>query len=218
MRCGTEGEFLCIECLPALSYKAPSCIVCGKLVPARNMVIPGRTCMGCRKKSYIYAFISPFLYEEKPIRDLIHLFKYKRIASLAEVFARCIFFYLGHFSIAFKRDLVLIPIPLHPSRERVRGFNQSVLLADEIARILDVSIGSDFLIKIKSTKNQIELTAEKRENNILGAFAVMSREQIKNKTIVLIDDVKTTGATLEEAARVLKEAGAKRVWAVTIAH
>ncbi|MBI2053434.1 MAG: ComF family protein [Candidatus Sungbacteria bacterium] len=112
----------------------------------------------------------------------------------------------------------MIPIPLHKSRERVRGFNQSRLIAQECARSLRRPLHTDILHKTKKTAPQMELLREARLTNLAGAFTVSSADAIRNRTCILIDDVKTTGATMESAARTLKDAGAGKIWAITIAR
>jgi ComF family protein len=125
------------------------------------------------------------------------------------------------FKVNFPKNFVVIPLPLHKNRKRIRGFNQAELIAVGFISAVSSSrliLEPNLLVRTKNTKPQVELSGEERRQNIVGAFAVSDPNVVKNKTILLVDDVKTTGATLEEAARVLKEAGAKRVWAMTAAH
>lgn len=216
--CRKEGVLFCPGCRSLRREIPPSCLVCKKLVPARKRTPPGRTCASCRKKSLIYAFISPFSYSDKVVRDLVHSLKYNRVRALDAVLAELIYEHLKRFRVAVSRDSVIIPVPLYKSRERVRGFNQAELIARALAERIGAEVEGGILQKIKKTKPQIELGAEERRRNIIGSFSVKNSERVRAKTILLLDDVKTTGATLEEAARVLKEAGAKRVWAITVAH
>ena len=107
---------------------------------------------------------------------------------------------------------------MHRSRKRVRGFNQSELIAARLSSLINLRAENHILRKNKKTAPQVGLSGEKRRNNIIGSFSVSNPESVKNKNVILVDDVKTTGATLEEAARVLKNAGAGKIWAVTVAH
>jgi len=224
LRCKQEGSFFCKMCESTLTFIPPPCIVCGKLVPASRdgRVVPGRTCEYCAQKSFIYAFLSPFSYDEQTVRELIHALKYYRVTALAEVLAGLLCKYLLLHQINIPGEAVIIPIPLYPSRRRTRGFNQAELIAEKL--IMCFREGSrppcdlQALKRVKNTSSQVELSGEKRKSNVSEAFAVTNKDLIKDKTIILVDDVKTTGATLEEAARVLKEAGAKRIWAITLAH
>lgn len=242
--CRDEGLFLCGRCIEKLPMIPPSCIVCKKLKPGnttsavptavgtktnvaevdipgkppRPLVTAGRTCRACREKSDIFAFFSPFLYDNELVRDLIHRLKYQRVRPIHTELAGLLVRSLNYFLVCLPPEAIIIPIPLYPSRERVRGFNQSRLIAQALCTTLGVAHRPDILRKIKKTAPQMELSAEKRRTNIIGTFAVADAAVVKDKTITLFDDVKTTGATLQEAARVLKDAGAKKIWAITVAH
>ena len=217
-KCQKEGKFLCNLCEKSLIRVPPKCFGCGKLSPGTRRIPQGRTCLSCRDKTYIYAFISPFLYREEPVRELIHNLKYMRVYAISNVLAKLLYTYMQYFTILFPKNSVIIPMPLHSRRERTRGFNQSLLIAKSLADTLDIPICSGVLRRTINTKPQIEFRAAERRQNIIGAFSVTLPEKIKNKTVILLDDVKTTGSTLEEAARVLKDAGAQKIWAITVAH
>ncbi len=192
------------------------------MVPGKGRVNPGRTCDSCQKYSSIYLFLSPFSYDHESIRSLIHALKYQRVRTLAKVFGQLLADYSLMFKVVFPEELLVIPLPLHNRRKRIRGFNQSELISKEFiiqaGSPRGFSIDTDTLLRVKNTKPQVELSGEERRQNMADAFAVSQPDLVKNKTVLLMDDVKTTGATLEEAARALKEAGAKKVWAITVAH
>jgi len=109
------------------------------------------------------------------------------------------------------------PIPLHPSKLRERGFNQSLLLAEQLCRNFDKKLRPDVLLKVRQTKNQAELSQKERWTNMEGAFRIKRSEKVSGKNILLIDDLLTTGATASEAARALKENGAQKVAVYTLA-
>ena len=117
-----------------------------------------------------------------------------------------------------KENSLLAPIPLSKSRERWRGFNQATLLANELSRFLKIPLLNNNLIKIKKTQPQVELKREQREENIKGAFKLKNPQKVRGKRIFLVDDVFTTGSTMEECARVLKKAGGKEVWGIVVAR
>ena len=121
----------------------------------------------------------------------------------------------------FERSLasvVIIPIPLSPKRLRQRGYNQSELIGHFLSDRLSVRMKADILIKIKDTPSQVEIKDRKeRLKNLQGAFAVKNPEEIKDKIVILVDDIITTGATLNEAKKVLKQAGAGKVFGVAAA-
>lgn len=192
---------------------APQCIVCG------SRSLDGVTCDGCREKTELRRVWAPFSYKDEVIRNALHIYKYGRAQELAEP--------LGVFLIsALKRSFplrmkntVIIPIPLHWRRKRERGFNQSELLAKRVGAAFQIPVSVDSLIRTRNTPPQIKMEDdEQRKANITNAFSVKNPETIQDKTVLLIDDVATSGSTLEEAARILRESGARTVWAATVAH
>ena len=138
--------------------------------------------------------------------------------EIAPLLADMIASHLSRMKVAPPKDALIAPIPLHKSRERERGFNQSLLIANALGGALGIEVRRDLVTKIKKTAPQMQLHREERLKNLLGTFIVPNPASVLKRTIVLVDDVKTTGATIEEAARVLRHAGAKRVWAITAAH
>lgn len=215
--CGTEGLFLCEMCGNKLLRIAPKCFVCKKLVPASGQITPGRTCVGCQKKTDIYAFFSPFSYDDPLIRTLIHSLKYQRAKSIAPVLGELLEQNCRYFGFALPRDVVIIPIPLHPKKHRVRGFNQSEAIAASLMSSYGKpKVDSVSLQRVRHTNAQVELTGEERRKNMENAFEC--KEKIAAKSVILVDDVRTTGATLEAAAMALKKAGVKKIWALTVAH
>lgn len=196
----------------------PACFGCGLLVPKRKRIPPGRTCSSCRRKSHIYAFLSPLSYKDELVQKLIHSLKFERLRGAGVMLGEILAEYSKFQGVKFGPSSVVVALPLHPARERTRGFNQSLIIARILSERLDVRLEEGALERTKKTKPQTGLGSEERKKNVLGSFAVTRPETVKGRAVILVDDVKTTGATLEEAARVLKEAGAKRVWAVTVAH
>ena len=125
---------------------------------------------------------------------------------------------MSYYGITLPPQSILMPIPLHPRKERVRGFNQALLLAQDIRAHTSIPLDAHTLIRIASTPPQTTLSAQSRRENVEHIFSLRDQDKVRGKTIILVDDVKTTGATLEQAARVLKQAGAKEIWAITFAH
>jgi ComF family protein len=150
-------------------------------------------------------------------RDTHHTLKYKRRPEIAPVLGRIMFLYLKRTLQGENVDAIL-PIPLHSRRERKRGFNQAELIAEEVAHLAHIPLIPEVLVRIRSTKPQTDLPPEKRRQNVAGAFALRFAEPILGKTLLLIDDVYTTGNTVNEASRVLKEGGASRVCVLTFAR
>jgi ComF family protein len=112
---------------------------------------------------------------------------------------------------------VVIPVPLHKQRLKERGFNQSLLLAREVARVFGLEVDYRSLKRIRPTRPQVDLKPDERKKNVKGAFDVKSPERVRGRRVLLVDDVFTTGATVSECARVLKKAGAE-VYVLTLAR
>lgn len=159
-------------------------------------------------------------YQNSLIKNLIQQFKYEPfIKELAKTLASLI---IEHFQLLDNKpdffDFVLIPVPLDKKRLKWRGFNQAEELAKELSCFLKIPLLNNALIKTKETLPQVELSEEARKKNIKGVFLVKERELIQNRKIILVDDIFTTGLTMEECAKVLKIAGAKKVWGVVVAR
>jgi len=131
--------------------------------------------------------------------------------------ARLMFIRMQEDFVSFSFNYI-IPVPLHPSRQRRRGYNQAEIVSNELAPLIKLPVLSDLLRRVKSTRKQTELADEDRYLNVKDAFAINDPVPISDKKILLLDDVYTTGSTLNAAARPLKLAGAARVVAFTFAH
>jgi len=158
-------------------------------------------------------------YDDEPLRALIHALKFQGITGAAEPLAKILAKYVTRLKLnPGLRDHVVTSIPLSPQRARSRGFNQSVLIASSLAKTLDLPFEERLLSRVQHRKPQsdTEDIFERREN-IKGCFAITPGADIQNKKIVLVDDVTTSGTTFTEAARVLKTAGAKKIFALACA-
>jgi len=149
-------------------------------------------------------------------RKLIHQFKYQKKIPLGKRLAES----LGR-TVTQEREFLncelVLPVPLHRARYRERGFNQSDILAEGVAEKTGLPLINDVLKRRKHTRDQTHLDAQQREANVKDAFVVVQPERVSQKKVILVDDVITTGATLNECARTLLEAGAKSILAVTLA-
>ncbi len=159
---------------------------------------------------------SPLSYSEKT-SQIIHHFKYNNKSSIGKQLGKIIAEYLSNFPIIKEIDLI-IPIALHSRRERERGFNQSNLLAEVIAEYLHIPLSTKSLKRIRYTTSQTNLNPEQRRHNVAKAFQIVKPELIKNKSILLIDDVYTTGATMSACAEELYKVGAKMVSGATVSR
>lgn len=209
--CGDEGFHLCPACQLGLRTHAPACPICKK----RNF--SGILCVSCRPPGGLRRFLAPYSYRDPIVRELIHTYKYGGVRELASSFADDITAFLSSYGIRPRRAMLLVPVPLARSRQRERGFNQSLLLARELSGRLGLAV-APALKRIRATQPQIDMDShDRRRANVAGAFRAADAEAVRNKSVILVDDVSTSGATLTEASRALREAGAKSVWGIAIA-
>jgi len=152
------------------------------------------------------------------VKDIILLYKYRHFRPLGIDLARFAKRTLGEDEGLWWGLEAIVPVPLHPRRRRERGFNQAQVIAAELARLKGIESVDDALVKVKNVPPQTSLPARDRRRNIRGAFRVKKNEKIKGRTILLLDDVYTTGSTLRECSLALKKSGAKDVRALTIAQ
>jgi len=197
--------------------------------------IGGHTHPKCFKKDSLNGLTSVFAYKGL-IKKAITKLKYKFISDIAddlvEVFLSSCGEDITFSSYCQKEKPILVPIPLHPSRLRWRGFNQSELLGKMIAQNLGLNFMPEILVRIKNTKPQMKLSEKERQENIRGAFMLNSPARnaahsvagghlpfpIIHSPFIIFDDVWTSGATIKEAGKILKQNGAKKVWGLTIAR
>lgn len=213
--CKKEGAFLCNACLQNLfrEIEVQKCPVCS----FRNF--SGLLCRTCRKKCQLTRFLYCFNYKNKIIREAIHAFKYDSVKELGDSLSNFLINLVLSQKIPLKKTMLVLPVPLHPAKLRQRGFNQSEIMASIFARYFGLKIIPDNLTRIKNTDPQIEMPDFKnRRENISNAFKVKRPEEFSGKKIILIDDVSTSLSTLDEAAEVLRNAGAKSVWGLVVAR
>ena len=187
----------------------PLCPHCGKPQPS------GILCPGCVSgQAEIDGIRSPFRFDGA-IRQAIHQLKYKNLRAIAVLLASLLHDYLVTNPVPGE---VLVPVPLHQKRLRERGYNQSRLLAQELGKLINLPVADDCLIRQKHTSPQTRApTVDERRSNVVDAFACRSH-RLKDKQVLLIDDVATSGATLDACAAALKPAGAVSVWGLVLAR
>jgi competence protein ComFC len=217
VQCKKFGEYICADCFSRLSFTVEHiCLVCNK--PA----IDGRTHPVCLGKYTIDGAFASVTYTGV-VKKLVYQFKYKPfIQDLQHTLSDLLYegiIQQEQFHRLLQKDPVLIPIPLHPEKERQRGYNQARLLADNLGKRLNLATIS-VLKRIKKTHIQADLPREKRQENMHDAFTYERNAQIEvsGRTILLLDDIITTGSTMMEACKVLKKNGAKTVWGIALAH
>lgn len=207
--CGKVGDFICIKCSKKLSRLLPPvCQRCGK--PESS----GAYCRECWGKHNDLNMIRSVFVFEGTIRSAIHEFKYRNLRSIAGCLSRYMADYFLEQHLAAD---VLLPVPMHENRLKRRGYNQSELLAGRIAGIISVPARGDLLRRVRDNKPQTRTAcAEERRSNMRDAFACTSSE-VSGKDVVIIDDVCTSGATLEACAAALKLKGANKISGFTLA-
>lgn len=224
--CGQWGQYFCPDCLNYLPFlKETICPLCAK--PS----FYGLAHLGCLRKSpfSLDGLLSAFSYKGIIKKALIKL-KYHFITDLAEGILELMISFLPENSVFYQlccqKNVLLISLPLTKKRYNWRGFNQTELLTELLARNLNLPFTANLLVKIKETKPQAKLKKEERKKNIQKAFALnqfikkkeVKKIQQKFSQILLFDDIWTTGATLKEAAKVLKKNGFEKVWGLTLAR
>ena len=215
--CGKEGAWLCQDCLSILEIRdIASCSVC------LRRVIDFKVCPSCKNKTGLAGLFWALSYEKPLVKKIIHQYKYEPlIRELAQPLANII---ISHLLLVeadknnFLNDFVLVPLPLHAKRKKWRGFDQAQELSKEIGNYFDIPVLDNILTRQKETPPQAELGKEEREKNIKDAFLCKNKNLITGKKIFLVDDVYTTGATMQEATKILKSAGAKEIWGLVIAR
>jgi ComF family protein len=204
------------------------CGICGERLATGRDVSPSdgiARCGECLRLEPMFARAAAYGSYEGGLRELIHLLKYEQVRPAANVLGRMLGEAILTLVPAFgELPPMLIPVPLHASKLRQRGFNQSELIARAALksatalRAKSLSVHTSLLERIRNTDSQTGLTRYQRLRNIRGAFAVPRPDAIAGRDILLVDDVFTTGTTISECARVLRRAGATRVLAATVAR
>ena len=216
--CGKIGAYLCPDCRKQVVLVATNecvCPVCDR------KALGGATHPRCRSRCSLDGLTS-FFYYTTVMRELIRSIKYRFVSDmvipLIDLIPPALF---GLLPMSKTEPSIIVPIPLHPSRLRFRGFNQAEKFGAILSSKLQVPMRTDMLIRTKKTDPQVSMKdRDKRLNNMEGVFAVRPEATpgLQNTGIFLLDDVFTTGATIRAAAKILKRNGAKFVWAVTIAR
>lgn len=206
--CKGEGSWLCDGCLrPLFLERAPSCADCDRLTS------DGRYCRFHADDHATKGLIYVGSFAPGPLREAIHVLKYNYVRELSKPLGWLLQRRLGTYPIV--EEAIVVPVPLHKDRQLERGFNQAELIAKELI----YPVYTDLLVRWRKTKPQAVLTHAKRAANVSGVFGVKKEKSalIAKKTVILLDDVATTGSTLDSAAAILKKAGAKAVWGAVIA-
>ena len=213
---GNAGRYVCWDCRAGIDIvAAPFCECCGD--PAEGRVEQRFTCSFCARQKPHFELARSAARYRKPLDTVLQSFKYRFAtclnADLLPLLAACVNTHYGHVRFDGVTD-----VPLHPLKERIRTYNQSRLLARGLAGIAEAGRFISCLRRVRPTPTQTGLSARARRINVKDAFEPTKREWIEGRTLLLVDDVMTTGATVNECARTLKMAGAAGVYVVTVAR
>ena len=209
--------FFCTACWQNIHpLRQPACARCDQpfVSEAATAYTPDHQCQDCQQRPPAFQrawTLFPYL---PPLREAICSFKYRGKHTLAKPLARLMISVLPH---EIDVDMI-IPVPLHPTRLREREFNQSLLLADQLGRHMARPVSATNLVRVSATDPQTTLTRQARLKNLRKAFDVRRPQDLKEKRILLVDDVFTTGTTLNECAKALRQAGSGPVFALTLAR
>jgi competence protein ComFC len=211
--CGKENEYICPACRKSLkAIVPPVCLRCGRPILPEEKRQEG--CQGCINwQNSLDGLRAPFLFESL-VRDAVHELKYNNFRAISCEMARLMYEYFRKNPIPGD---VLVPVPLHYNKLHDRGYNQSTLLVKEFGRLCGLPVIEKSLVRMKYTPAQARSVGVKeRQENVSGAF--FCRDYcLRGKKVILIDDVSTSGATLNACASALKEKGTETVWGLTFA-
>jgi len=218
---------VCDECLSAMRpISGDLCSVCGERLPEPCAIAEIESkirCALCQRAQPPFVKAAAYGSYEGGLRELIHLLKYEQVRPAASVLGRMLAEAIAELAPLFQNDqAILVPVPLHARKFRQRGFNQSELIARAAVKIMaaemPLQLESGALERCRETQSQIGLSRHQRRVNMRGAFAVTRQQEITGRTVLLVDDVYTTGTTASECARVLRRAGASKVFVATVAR
>lgn len=205
--CEKEGFCLCPKCFKKIKIqKTPLCIYCGKIA---NKGL----CQTCSSKTPLTGVLVGCKYSGL-VKEIIHRYKYDGDKELANPLCEILLEKLNEKK--FNSETLITSVPLHKKRQNYRGFNQSEIIARKIARSAGINY-EKLLGRKVFNQPQMTLSRRARKENLLGAFSSLGAD-LHGKTIIVVDDVCTTGATLEECAKTLRKSGARQVWGLVIAH
>lgn len=215
---------VCRDCLSSMRPMSGStCSICGERIQSPYTLVQqsAALCLLCRHAAPPFAKAAAYASYSGGLRELIHLLKYDQIRPAANVLGRMLGEVISGLEPLFgENEIVVIPVPLHSSKRRQRGFNQAEMIARAALKSFrhPMALHCDVLERRRATESQIGLTRHQRRENMRGAFLVARPELVEEREVLLVDDVFTTGTTVSECARVLRRAGASKVYVATVAR
>lgn len=210
---------VCVDCLHnVVPLTGASCEICGEALA--GAALNQQTCAACVDLRPHFVRATAYGAYDTELRELIHLLKYARVESAAKALGELLAEAIQKLG-PMADDVLVIPVPLYRSKRRERGFNQAELIARAAMKknaFPGLKLATDVLARTRPTVSQIGLTRPQRVENMRGAFRVVHPNKVVGSSVILVDDVLTTGTTASECARVLRRAGAEKVWVATVAR
>jgi ComF family protein len=220
---------ICDQCVDGVTTQSMTlCVRCGEALDmegvryAGQFPVEGLVCSPCRMVPPEFERAVAYAVYQDALREMVHLLKYERMRSVAKPVGGLLARAIEMLEAEAGRELLVVAVPLFPTKERERGYNQAVLLADAALAELKKSRPTwkltpahDVIRRVKDTKSQFGLTPKSRRRNLQGAFAVRDGAAVSGREVLLVDDIYTTGATARACAQVLRKAGASKVWVAT---
>lgn len=205
------GNLICEECEKKIIYnKAPFCAKCGKELKDKRAFF----CHDCARRRHEYDR-GMALFSYSGIADSIYRFKYAGRQEYAAYYGERMARILGKKILALQPD-ALVPVPVHPARKRKRGYNQAEVLAKELGALLDIPVDTKLIKRVRNTRAMKDLSAAQRQNNLKRAFKIC-RNDVKLDTVIIIDDIYTTGSTIDAMAGLLRQSGIKHIYFAALA-
>lgn len=205
------GSLICEECESKMKYiRAPYCQKCGKELKDTRAVF----CHDCANREHAYDS-GMALFDYLSVSDSIYRFKYRGRQEYAAYYGERMARVLGKRILALHPD-ALVPVPIHEEKKRQRGYNQAETVARELGGILDIPVETKLIKRVRKTKPMKDLSAQERQNNLKRAFKICKND-VKLNTIIIIDDIYTTGSTVDAMARELRHAGIKHIYFAALA-
>ena len=209
-RLNDKKQILCSDCEQSLDFLTGVCEICG--APKENV-----SCEICESNKFFFDKARSIFFFDNTIQNLIHNLKYNEMKGVSEFLGKYTKEYLSKFEPFDKIDFI-VPVPLHKVKKRSRGFNQSEFLTRVISEKTNWTHITDLILRKKFTETQTKLSRTKRQENVSDAFKLNPKFNIENKSILIVDDVFTTGATINSTCKLLRNHNANKIYVLTIAR